>query len=79
MSSQSNTSRRNGRSQEEIASTRRGISERLSDPYLTAHDRWVLQQFARFLSGIAPDPDPRAVRICEQEHQRRTQGDARYR
>lgn len=80
MSSQSNVPRRNGWCQEEIVSdTRRGISERLSDPYLTAHDRWVLRQFGRFLSGIAPEPDPRAVRICEQEHPHRTQRDARFR
>jgi hypothetical protein len=80
MSSQSKASRHNGWNREEVVSaTTRGISERLTDPYLTAHDRWVLQQFARFLSGIAPEPDPRAVRICEQEHPHRTQGDARFR
>ena len=38
--------------------TRRGVVERLADPYLTEHDRWVLRQFARFLSGRAPEPDP---------------------
>ena len=54
---------------EDIASaTRRGISQRLSDPHLTDHDRWVLRQFGRFLSGIAPEPDPRAPRICALEH-----------
>lgn len=42
--------------------TRRGVIERLADPYLNDHDRWVLGQFARFLSGRAPEPDPRAVR-----------------
>jgi hypothetical protein len=41
--------------------TRLGIIDRLADPYLTEHDRWVLRQFARFLSGIAPEPDPRVV------------------
>lgn len=40
--------------------THRGIIERLADPYLTDHDRWVLGQFARFVSGRAPEPDPRA-------------------
>ncbi len=39
--------------------THRGIIERLSDPYLTDHDRWVLGQFARFLEGQTPGPDPR--------------------
>jgi hypothetical protein len=54
---------------EDIASaTSRGISQRLSDPHLTDHDRWVLRQFGRFLSGIAPEPDPRAPRICAREH-----------
>ncbi len=38
---------------------RRGIVERLADPYLTEHDRWVLGQFERFLSGRTPGPDPR--------------------
>ncbi len=42
-----------------VSITRRGVSARLSDPYLTDHDRWVLQQFRRFLGGIAPEPDPR--------------------
>ena len=80
MSSRTNASRQSRWSQEEIVSaTRRGISERLADPYLTAHDRWVLRQFGRFLSGTAPEPDPRAVRICEREHAHRAQGDARLR
>jgi hypothetical protein len=43
--------------------TRRGVMERLGDPYLTDHDRWVLGQFARFLGGLAPYPDPRVVRL----------------
>ena len=42
-----------------VSITRRGVSERLSDPYLTDHDRWVLRQFCRFLGGIVPEPDPR--------------------
>lgn len=41
--------------------THSGVVERLADPYLTEHDRWVLLQFARFLSGQAPDPDPRVA------------------
>ena len=32
----------------------RALVARLADPYLTDHDRWVLCQFATFLSGIAP-------------------------
>jgi hypothetical protein len=40
---------------------RLGVLERLADPYLTDHDRWVLGQFARFLSGRAPEPDPRVL------------------
>jgi len=42
-----------------VLATHRGVIERLADPYLTDHDRWVLGQFARFLSGETPDPDPR--------------------
>lgn len=41
--------------------THRGVIERLADPYLTDHDRWVLGQFARFLDGRAPAPDRRAI------------------
>ena len=41
--------------------TRRGVIERLADPYLTEHDRWVLGQFARFLGGQVPEPDPRVT------------------
>lgn len=41
--------------------THRGIIQRLADPYLTDHDRWVLGQFACFLEGRAPGPDPRVV------------------
>jgi len=80
MSSQSKASRHNRWNREEVVSaTTRGISERLTDPYLTAHDRWVLQQFAKFLSGTAPEPDPRAAHICEREHAHATQGGARFR
>ena len=50
-----------GRIRELMASTRQGITARLSDPYLTEHDRWVLRQFDHVLAGSAPDPDPRAV------------------
>lgn len=41
--------------------TQAGVVTRLSDPYLTEHDRWVLRQFARFLAGRAPAPDPRVA------------------
>jgi hypothetical protein len=47
--------------------TRRGVTERLADPYLTDHDRWVLGQFARFLDGQAPAPDPRAIPVRSQQ------------
>lgn len=51
-----------GRDMDEIVrATRRSISERLSDPYLTEHDRMVLRQFGRFLSGITPEPDRRVA------------------
>jgi hypothetical protein len=46
-----------------VAVTQQGIVERLADPYLTDHDRWVLRQFARFLGGVAPEPDPRVVPV----------------
>ena len=36
------------------ATVQRALVARLADPYLTDHDRWVLCQFATFLSGIAP-------------------------
>jgi hypothetical protein len=49
------------RSSDRYRTTRRGVIERLADPYLTEHDRWVLRQFARFLSGQAPEPDPRVT------------------
>lgn len=47
---------------ESLVVTRRGVIARLADPFLTTHDRWVLGQFAAFLSGRAPGPDPRVVR-----------------
>jgi hypothetical protein len=50
------------RSDDDLAVTRLGLVERLGDPYLTDHDRWVLRQFAQFLAGVAPGPDPRVVR-----------------
>ena len=46
-----------------VASTRRGVIERMADPYLTDHDRWVLRQFANFLSRLTPDPYPRSMAI----------------
>ena len=49
-----------------IVSTRRDVVERIADPYLTDHDRWVLRQFAAFLSGATPDPDPRSARVRPQ-------------
>jgi hypothetical protein len=50
------------RHDEAMAVTRLGVVERLADPYLTDHDRWVLRQFALFLAGVAPGPDPRVAR-----------------
>jgi hypothetical protein len=58
------------RHQETIALTQSGVVARLADPYLTEHDRWVLRQFARFLGGGTPDPDPRVVRVRSIRHQR---------
>jgi hypothetical protein len=45
-----------------LDATRQGLTDRLDDPYLTEHDRWVLRQFASFLGGVTPGPDPRARR-----------------
>ena len=53
-----------------VSITRRGVSARLSDPYLTDHDRWVLQQFCRFLGGIVPEPDPRGSQAGAGRHPR---------
>jgi len=50
-----------------MLTTRHGVIARMADPYLTDHDRWVLRQFARFLSGVAPDPDPRVTRRARPE------------
>jgi hypothetical protein len=50
-----------GRQEDALAETRQGIVERLADPYLTEHDRWVLRQFARFLEGITPCPGAPSV------------------
>lgn len=50
-----------------FGSTRLGVVERLADPYLTSHDRWVLRQFAMFLSGVAPEPDLRGLRVTERK------------
>ena len=52
-----------GASEDIVAVTRRGVIERMADPYLTDHDRWVLRQFAHFLSGLTPDPALRSVAI----------------
>lgn len=57
MASQPDDTRAKGRNAEVIADTRRHLSERLSDPYLTDHDRWVLLQLGRFLSGIRPEAE----------------------
>ncbi len=51
-----------GRARAALDLTRQGVADRLADPYLTEHDRWVLRQFASFLGGVAPNPDPRARR-----------------
>jgi len=52
--------------QHSVEATRRDVIARLTDPYLTDHDRWVLGQFASFLGGQAPGPDPRvAPRLIE--------------
>jgi hypothetical protein len=45
-----------------LDATRQGVADRLDDPYLTEHDRWVLRQFASFLGGVTPGPDPRVRR-----------------
>ena len=45
-----------------LATTRRDIADRIGDPYLTDHDRWVLGQFQVFLGGSTPGPDPRVTR-----------------
>jgi hypothetical protein len=44
-----------------LASTRQGVVERMADPYLTDHDRWVLRRFDLFLGGLTPAPYPRPV------------------
>ena len=75
----SDTDSNGGDLEDSVSATRRGLAERLSDPYLTDHDRWVLRQFGRFLSGIAPEPDPRAPRICDLEHMHQARVHARYR
>lgn len=63
MSAPSTARQRTPRDQQaSLRDTHRGIIDRLADPYLTDHDRWVLGQFAIFLSGATPGPDPRAAR-----------------
>ena len=46
-----------------LAATKRGVIERMADPCLTDHDRWVLRQFAYFLSRLTLDPNPRSLAI----------------
>lgn len=50
-----------GTVQSTVEATRRDVLARLADPFLTDHDRWVLRQFASFLDGQAPGPDPRVA------------------
>jgi len=61
-----------------LSATRLGVVQRLADPYLTDHDRWVLRQFARFLGGLAPEPDLRVVAV-RAERPLRTQRSLRAR
>jgi len=61
-----------------LSATRLGVVQRLADPYLTDHDRWVLRQFARFLGGLAPEPDLRVVAV-RTERPLRTQRSLRAR
>ena len=71
MNIQPSSSRNDGRGSEVILSApRRGVTERLSDPYLTDHDRWVLGQFRRFLGGMVPAPEPRAPGMGDREQGR---------
>ncbi|MFO7534036.1 MAG: hypothetical protein R6W93_16410 [Candidatus Limnocylindrales bacterium] len=68
MDTQHDSSRDDFRRVEEVRLlTHRGVIERLADPYLTDHDRWVLGQFARFLDGQAPAPDRRAIGVRSQQ------------
>jgi len=46
-----------------LTATKRGVIERMADPYLTDHDRWVLRQFANFLSRLTPNPYPPSMAI----------------
>jgi hypothetical protein len=52
-----------GACEDTLTATRRGVMERMADPYLTDHDRWVLRQFANFLGRLTPDPYPRSMAI----------------
>mgnify|MGYP001816677419 FL=1 len=77
MSSQPDDPGSDGRGDDELVSaTRRSVSERLADPYLTDHDRWVLRQFGRFLSGITPEPRTRTLRITDPRPLERHPADA---
>lgn len=50
-----------GAYEDTLTATRRGVTERMADPYLTDHDRWVLRQFANFLSLLTPNPYLRSM------------------
>jgi hypothetical protein len=56
----------NGACEDILTATKRGVSERMADPYLTDHDRWVLRQFANFLSRLTPNPYPPSMAIGTQ-------------
>jgi hypothetical protein len=44
-----------------MVSARGSVAARMSDPYLTDHDRWVLQRFGDFLAAVTLAPDRRAI------------------
>lgn len=44
--------------EEAIAMVRRQVDSRIEDPFMTAHDRWVLGRFADFLGALALPPRP---------------------
>ena len=50
---------RDPRLEESLRDTRATIAQRLADPGIAAPQRWTLQQWATFLSGVAPAPDTR--------------------
>lgn len=63
MSQQVNAVGRDRSLAEHFRVTREDVLERMADPFLTDHDRWVLGQFASFLGGRVPDPDPRVASL----------------